>query len=615
MKLRIVPLVEVLVVIVGSFLGSAANAQITPLGDSYTNTADLKTNYGSKTVLDVDGATQISYIQFDLNSIPTTASISQATLKLYVNSVTTAGSFNVDYVNGSWSESTIDASNAPALGSTIASDVNITTADKNQYILVNVTSAVEAWLDGSEPNNGIALVANSTFNATFDSKESTSTSHPAELDIAYTSGTITGVTTASGSGLSGGGTSGTLNLSLTNACAANQVLQWSGSAWACASPGTGTITGVTAGTDLTGGGTSGNVTLNLNTSALNSAYAQLAAANTFTGNQTVNGNLSATGVVTGSSLQIGSNLFDYGTYDIGNAFVGFGGNTTTTGYSDTAVGVQALYSNTTGPANTATGSYALYNNTVGDDNTADGTFALFSNVTTYENTAIGTDALESLTSGNANTAVGFIALYATTTASELTCIGYDCGASNALINATAIGAHARVEQSNSLVLGGTGDHAVKVGIGTTKPSNILTIARGAGHPVSDSWETYSSRRWKKNIHPLADALSKVEQLRGVSYDLKDSGKHEIGVIAEEVGQVVPEVVSFEQNGKDATGVDYSRLTALLIEAVKQQQEQIRAEQKQIARLKLQLKTMQVALQRNGRSDSEVRSVEARLTHP
>jgi hypothetical protein len=151
---------------------------------------------------------------------------------------------------------------------------------------------VQAWLDGSEANNGIALVADSTFNATFDSKESTSTSHPAELDIAFAGGdgTITGVTTASGSGLTGGGTSGKLDLSLTNACAANQVLQWNGSAWTCASAGTGTITGITAGTDLTGGGTSGNVTLNLNTTALNSAYAQLGASNTFAPQQVIKGN-------------------------------------------------------------------------------------------------------------------------------------------------------------------------------------------------------------------------------------------------------------------------------------------------------------------------------------
>jgi hypothetical protein len=275
-----------------------AYGQLIPSGDAYTNAGDPTTNYGAKTLLDVEGASQTTYIQFNLSSIPsgyTGADITQATLKLYVNAVTKAGSFNVDFVNGNWSESTIDASNAPALGSTIAASVPLTTADKNQYILINVTAAVQAWLNGTA-NDGIALVGNSPLNATFDSKESTTTSHAAELDIVFApghGGGITGITTASGSGLMGGGTSGTLDLSLTNTCAKNQELQWSGTAWACASAGTGTITGVTAGTDLTGGGASGNVTLSLNTAATNALYAQLSASNTFTGNQTVNGGIVA----------------------------------------------------------------------------------------------------------------------------------------------------------------------------------------------------------------------------------------------------------------------------------------------------------------------------------
>jgi len=57
----------------------------------------------------------------------------------------------------------------------------------------------------------------------------------------------------------------------------------------------GTITGVTAGTDLTGGGATGAVTLNLNTTATDARYARLAAANGFTGNQTVTGSVSASG--------------------------------------------------------------------------------------------------------------------------------------------------------------------------------------------------------------------------------------------------------------------------------------------------------------------------------
>jgi hypothetical protein len=291
MKNRISQLGFVSVLCLALLAATAAYAQITPLGDSFTNTSTPTTNYGAFTLLYVVGAQGTTYIQFDLASVPATASISQATLKLYVNSVTTAGSFNVNYVNGAWAERTIDANNAPALGATIASGVAVTTADKNQYILINVTAAVQAWLSGTETNNGIALVANGTFNATFDSKENTTTSHPAELDIAFAggSGTITGVTTGSGSGLTGGGTSGTLNLGLET-CSANQVLQYVSGAWTCSNAGTGTISGVTAGTDLTGGGTSGNVTLNVNTSALNSAYAQLGVANTFAPQQVIKGN-------------------------------------------------------------------------------------------------------------------------------------------------------------------------------------------------------------------------------------------------------------------------------------------------------------------------------------
>src|ERR1700722_13173834 len=262
---------------------TAAFGQVTPSQDSFTNSGAATTNYGANVLLDVDGAKEIAYIQFNLASIPSGASVSQATLKLYVNAVTTAGSFNVNYVNGAWEESTLDANNAPPLGASIASNVSITTADKNQFILINVTSALQAWLSGSQANDGIALVANNSFNASFDSKENTTTSHPAELDVVFAggSGTITGVLTGSGSGLTGGGTSGTLNLSLSTACAAKQILQWSGSAWACSNAGTGTISGVTAGTDLTGGGASGTVTLNLDTTKV----PQLAAANVFTTNQ------------------------------------------------------------------------------------------------------------------------------------------------------------------------------------------------------------------------------------------------------------------------------------------------------------------------------------------
>ena len=114
-----------------------------------------------------------------------------------------------------------------------------------------------------------------------------------------------------------------------------------------------------------------------------------------------------------------------------------------------------------------------------------------------------------------------------------------------------------------------------ISIGTNSTSNILKVKQNsATDPIADAWTTYSSRRWKTNIEPLKNPLSKVMSLRGVSFDWKENGKHDIGFIAEEVGEIVPEVVAYEANGKDAQSVDYARLTALLVEAVKEQQKMI-----------------------------------------
>ncbi|MBC8180754.1 tail fiber domain-containing protein [candidate division KSB1 bacterium] len=125
-----------------------------------------------------------------------------------------------------------------------------------------------------------------------------------------------------------------------------------------------------------------------------------------------------------------------------------------------------------------------------------------------------------------------------------------------------------------------------VGIGVWDPSNILTIQQSSStDPVADAWTTYSSRRWKTNIKPIDNALDKVQRLQGVYYDWKADGKHDIGLIAEEVGEVIPEVVAYEENGVDAQSVDYARLVAVLIEGMKEQQEQINELKNEIKLLK------------------------------
>ncbi len=95
----------------------------------------------------------------------------------------------------------------------------------------------------------------------------------------------------------------------------------------------------------------------------------------------------------------------------------------------------------------------------------------------------------------------------------------------------------------------------------------------AGNIVADGNITaYSDERLKDNIETIENGLDKVTQLRGVSYS-KDN-KKSIGVIAQEVEKVLPEIVVTGDTEEKLKSVDYGRLTAVLIEAVKEQQEQI-----------------------------------------
>jgi hypothetical protein len=266
-----------------------------------------------------------------------------------------------------------------------------------------------------------------------------------------------------------------------------------------------------------------------------SAFAELAAANTFTGNQTVNGAVSA------SSYQIGGIPFAFGSAAVSalNAFLGFAGNTTTTGYNNTAAGYQALYSNTmgnyntangtdalysntTGSFNTASGDGAIYSNTMGSQNTASGYFALFINSTGSYNTAAGYTAMQNSnadydsafgyqamynnSSGGSNVAVGYNALYNNGDGNNNTAVGYSAGQTNAtgslntfigfqadassgnLSNATGIGDYAVVGASNTLVLGSV-YQATQIGMGvsTVASSHFLDTSVGAYLTMGGAW--------------------------------------------------------------------------------------------------------------------------------
>ncbi|MCI0330448.1 MAG: tail fiber domain-containing protein [candidate division Zixibacteria bacterium] len=112
-----------------------------------------------------------------------------------------------------------------------------------------------------------------------------------------------------------------------------------------------------------------------------------------------------------------------------------------------------------------------------------------------------------------------------------------------------------------------------VGIGTFAPVYKLDVA-GSAHATS--FPTSSDNRLKKNIEPLTKVLEKIEKIRGVSFDWNEtyekmgrsSGHREIGVIAQDVEKVFPELIS-KWGDEHYRGVDYGRMTAVLIEAVKE----------------------------------------------
>ena len=83
----------------------------------------------------------------------------------------------------------------------------------------------------------------------------------------------------------------------------------------------------------------------------------------------------------------------------------------------------------------------------------------------------------------------------------------------------------------------------------------------------------SSIRYKENIVDLHNSLDKVLNMRGVAYNKKGNSEIELGVIAEEVADIVPEIINFNKDGVPDS-VQYTRLTALLIEAIKEQQKKI-----------------------------------------
>ena len=112
-----------------------------------------------------------------------------------------------------------------------------------------------------------------------------------------------------------------------------------------------------------------------------------------------------------------------------------------------------------------------------------------------------------------------------------------------------------------------------VGINTNNPTSTLTVDGDvlvSGIVTATDFNSASDINLKENVSVISDPIDKIIKLEGVNFQWKENGKKSLGVIAQEVEKIVPELVS----GEESKTVNYNGLVGLLIECVKQQQKEI-----------------------------------------
>jgi hypothetical protein len=294
-----------------------------------------------------------------------------------------------------------------------------------------------------------------------------------------------------------------------------------------------------------------------------------------------------------------------------NSFFGvLAGSFNTTGYENSFFGVQTGLSNTTGADNSFFGVLSGSNNSTGSYNSSFGSQAGGGNLTGSGNSYFGFQAGGGNSQGDSNSYFGRNAGMTNTLQSFNTFLGaYTDGAQN-ITNATAVGARAQVTQSNTLVLGSingvngaTAD--TRVGIGTTAPTARLSVngnvqigTLGSSGNTQLCWNTTSkeistcssSLRYKTDLHPFSRGLNLINRLNPITFKWKNDQSLDLGLGAEDVAAVEPLLVSRNEKGQ-VEGVKYDRLSAVFINAFKEQQAQI--EQQETEAKQLRAEAMQL----------------------
>ena len=295
------------------------------------------------------------------------------------------------------------------------------------------------------------------------------------------------------------------------------------------------------------------------------------------------------GVNAGNLTLSGTNNASFGTSTLQNL---------TSGANNVAMGSQTLLAATTASDNVAIGYQAMRLSSGGSTSVAIGTQVLSQHTSSADNTAVGWGSLRLITAGSANTTLGAQTLRDMTSGSNNTVIGYNALLSNLTgSNNIALGYQAGVSltggESNNIMIGATGtagdSGTIRIGTAGVHTATYVTGITGvnvgtnsAAVFVSSSGNTNqlgtipSSKRFKQNIRSMEDdVMDQLMQLRPVSFTYKgDMGNsQDWGLIAEEVAEIMPSLVAYDDNHEPYT-VRYHVLPTLLLQVVQKQREEI-----------------------------------------
>jgi hypothetical protein len=277
------------------------------------------------------------------------------------------------------------------------------------------------------------------------------------------------------------------------------------------------------------------------------------------------------------------------------------GYSNTTGIINHFIGYQSGYSNTTGSGNQFDGFWAGYSNTTGDDNLFVGDNSGYSNISGNQNTFLGraagkynANASYNVYTGSQagffsnssyNVYNGYQAGYKATTGGYNTCVGYMAG-------------HENVSGGGNVMIGYAAGYyelgSQKLYIANSSTNSPLiygdfaaSFAKINGNLAVTGTITQSSdQRLKKNITPIKNSLSRIQQVSGVTYDWTNNptdSSEQIGFVAQELEKVFPQLVKTDEKGMKS--VAYANMTAVLLQAIKEQQQQIDELKKAISDLK------------------------------